>query len=108
MAEAVDDVVALLRTRRYLVLLILAGVLGAPIAAAAYWYLYLISQLQKWVFQPGYLPKALGFHGEPIWWPLPHRGPGGRAGRAGHPVSAGPGWALTGRRVPDGWAAADL
>jgi H+/Cl- antiporter ClcA len=71
MAQAVNDVVALLRTRRYLVLLILAGVLGAPIAAAAYWYLYLIGQLQKWVFQPDYLPKALGFHGEPIWWPLP-------------------------------------
>ncbi len=71
MTEAVADVVALLRTRKYLVLLLLAGVLGAPIAAVAYWYLYLIGEMQKWVFQPGYLPKALGFHGEPIWWPVP-------------------------------------
>jgi H+/Cl- antiporter ClcA len=71
MVNAAVDVVALLRTRRYLVLLILAGVLGAPIAAAAYWYLYLISELQKWLFQPNYLPQWLGFDGEPTWWPIP-------------------------------------
>ena len=108
MAEAVNDVVALLRTRRYLVLLILAGVLGAPIAAAAYWYLYLISQLQKWVFQPDYLAEGARLPWRADLVAAPHRGPGGRAGRAGHPVSARPGWALTGRWVPHEWAAADL
>src|SRR5215471_2110221 len=71
MVDAAVDVVALLRTRRYLVLLVLAGILGAPIAAAAYWYLYLISELQKWLFEPNYLPQWLGFDGEPIWWPIP-------------------------------------
>jgi H+/Cl- antiporter ClcA len=71
MTGAVVDAVALLRTRNYLVLLVLAGVLGAPIAAIAYWYLYLVGELQKWVYQPAYLPQALGFHGEPIWWPVP-------------------------------------
>ena len=40
-------------------------------AAAAYWFLDLVGNLQKWIFNPAYLPKALGFHGEPVWWPLP-------------------------------------
>ena len=65
------DVLALLRERRYLVLLIIVAILAVPIAAAAYWFLYLVSDMQKWVFNPAYLPKALGFHGEPTWWPLP-------------------------------------
>ncbi len=65
------DVVARLRSRSYLVLLILAAVLGVPIAAAAYWFLYLVSDLQKWLYQSDYLPKALGFHGTPVWWPIP-------------------------------------
>ncbi len=68
---APGDVLALLRTRNYLVLLVFAGVLGVPIAAAAYWFLYLVADLQKWIYQPGYLPKWLGFHGTPIWWPVP-------------------------------------
>jgi hypothetical protein len=67
LADAAADVVALLRSRDYLVLLVLAVILGIPIAAAAYWFLYLVSDLQKWLFQPDYLLKALGFHGEPIW-----------------------------------------
>jgi H+/Cl- antiporter ClcA len=65
------DVVARLRSRSYLVLLVLAAVLGAPIAAAAYWFLYLVGDLQKWLYQPDYLPQALGFHGTPAWWPIP-------------------------------------
>jgi H+/Cl- antiporter ClcA len=68
---SVTDAVALLRTRQYLTLLLLAAILGAPIAAAAYWFLYLVNDLQKWIFQPDYLLKALGFHSEPIWWPIP-------------------------------------
>jgi chloride channel protein, CIC family len=71
MPEAVGDAVSMLRTRRYLVLLVLAAVLGVPIAAVAYWYLYLVADLQKWLFQPDYLPKWLGFNGVPIWWPIP-------------------------------------
>ena len=56
---------------RYLVLLSSPAFSACRFAAAAYWYLYLVAELQKWVFKPAYLPKALGFHGEPIWWPLP-------------------------------------
>jgi H+/Cl- antiporter ClcA len=65
------DVVARLRSRSYLVLLVLAAILGVPVAAAAYWFLYLVGDLQKWLYQSDYLPKALGFHGTPVWWPIP-------------------------------------
>ena len=65
------DILALLRSRSYLALLVIVAVLGVIVAAAAYWFLDLVANLQKWIFNPAYLPKALGFHGEPIWWPLP-------------------------------------
>ena len=65
------DVVALLKSRSYINLLVLVAILGAPIAAVAYWFLYLVSDLQKWVFDAQYLPKWLGFHGVPTWWPIP-------------------------------------
>ncbi len=68
---SVPDVVSLLRSRNYLVLLVIAAILGVVVAVAAYWFLYLVSDLQRWIFNPAYLPKALGFHGEPVWWPLP-------------------------------------
>jgi H+/Cl- antiporter ClcA len=51
--------------------LVIVAILGVPISAGAYWYLYLVSDLQKWIFNPDYLLKALGFHGEPSWWPVP-------------------------------------
>ena len=65
------DILALLRSRSYLALLVIVAVLGVIVAAAAYWFLDLVAYLQKWIFNPAYLPKALGFHSEPIWWPLP-------------------------------------
>ena len=65
------DVLALLRSRQYLALLVIVAILGVIVAAAAYWFLDLVGYLQKWIFNPAYLPKALGFHGEPVWWPLP-------------------------------------
>jgi H+/Cl- antiporter ClcA len=65
------DVLALLRSRNYLALLVIVAILGVIVAAAAYWFLWLVGELQKWIFNPAYLPKALGFHGEPVWWPLP-------------------------------------
>jgi H+/Cl- antiporter ClcA len=67
---APGDVVALLRTRSYLVLLIFAAILGVLVAAVAYWFLYLVNELQKWLYQPAYLPKWLGFDSTPSWWPI--------------------------------------
>jgi H+/Cl- antiporter ClcA len=62
------DPLALLRTRRYLALLVLAAILGVPIAALAYGFLKLVDLLQNEIFT--HLPNGLGFHGEPLWWPL--------------------------------------
>jgi H+/Cl- antiporter ClcA len=63
------DPAALLRSRRYIGLLILAAILGVPISAAAYGFLALVSGLQEWLFTD--LPGTLGFDGTPLWWPLP-------------------------------------
>jgi H+/Cl- antiporter ClcA len=58
----------MVRTRRYVALLILAAVLGVVISFLIYWFLKLIADVQSWAFTD--LPKSLGFHGEPAWWPL--------------------------------------
>src|ERR1700722_5471854 len=64
-----QDPQALLRSKSYLRLLVLAAVLGAPVSAAAYGFLQLVAYLQGEVFT--HLPDGLGFHGAPPWWPLP-------------------------------------
>ena len=64
-----SDPLALLRSRSYLVLLVLAAIIGVIVSAAAYFFLALISKLQGWIFTS--LPSGLGFHSEPIWWPIP-------------------------------------
>ncbi len=65
-----NDPLAALRSRSYVGLLALSGLLGAPIAVAAYWFLDLVTHLNQWIFVDP-VPKWLGFHGAPIWWPLP-------------------------------------
>ncbi|HTP15701.1 MAG TPA: chloride channel protein [Streptosporangiaceae bacterium] len=63
------DPLALLRSRSYVALLVLAAIIGVPVSAAAYFFLALVSKLQGWIFTD--LPKDLGFHAEPLWWPIP-------------------------------------
>jgi H+/Cl- antiporter ClcA len=63
------DPAALLRSRGYLTLLVLAAIIGAPISVVAYGFLTLVSKLQQWIFTD--LPKGLGFDGAPLWWPVP-------------------------------------
>lgn len=63
------DPLAVMRSRGYLILLILAALIGAPLAAVAFGFLQAVSHLQKELFTD--LPTSLGFHGEPVWWPLP-------------------------------------
>ena len=58
----------LLRSRGYLLVLVVAAVIGAPIALASYWFLQLSGHLQSWIFVD--LPKALGL-AAPMWWPVP-------------------------------------
>jgi H+/Cl- antiporter ClcA len=62
------DPLALLRSRSYVALLALAVIIGAPISAAAYFFLAFVTKMQGWVFTD--LPHGLGFPTEPLWWPL--------------------------------------
>jgi H+/Cl- antiporter ClcA len=66
--EPPADPLAMLRTRRYIVLLVLAAIVGVPIAVAAHYFLWFIENLQEWVFSD--LPDGLGFDGAPTWWPV--------------------------------------
>jgi len=90
------DPLALLRTKSYLALLVLAAMLGVPISAVAYGFLKLIDYLQGEVFT--HLPSGLGFHGTPRWWPIPALAVGGLLvgltirylpGKGGHSPAAG-------------------
>jgi H+/Cl- antiporter ClcA len=69
------DPVVVLRSRRYLVLLLLGAIIGVPVSAISWGFLALVSKLQGWLYHS--LPSGLGFHGEPIWWPLPLLGVAG-------------------------------
>jgi H+/Cl- antiporter ClcA len=61
---------ALLRSKDYARLLILAGLIGVPISALAFFFLKLVAELQKLMFTD--LPTdVLGFDSTPAWWPLP-------------------------------------
>jgi H+/Cl- antiporter ClcA len=68
-AAVAADPMALLRSRSYVQLLVLAGLIGIPVSVVAYWFLKLVSWLQENFFQT--IPKAIGFAGTPAWWPLP-------------------------------------
>ncbi|HUY66507.1 MAG TPA: chloride channel protein [Acidimicrobiales bacterium] len=64
-----SDPMALLKSRSYIQLLVLAALIGVPVSAVAYGFLKLVSLLQNWFFVT--LSGELGFHGVPAWWPLP-------------------------------------
>jgi H+/Cl- antiporter ClcA len=63
------DPFALLRSRAYVRLLVLAALIGVPISAVAYGFLKLVAWLQESLFTD--LPESLGFDAPPTWWPLP-------------------------------------
>jgi chloride channel protein, CIC family len=63
-----SDLLELLRSRSYLVLLVLAAIIGVIVSAVAYFFLALVTKLQGWIFIS--LPSGLGFHSEPPWWPI--------------------------------------
>src|SRR3954453_21536336 len=66
--SAPPNPLAVMRSRSYLGVLVLAVVLGAPISAAAFGFLKLTTLLQQWTFTD--LPHALGYGTAPAWWPL--------------------------------------
>jgi H+/Cl- antiporter ClcA len=68
-SSARPDPMAVLRSRAYIRLLVVAAILGVPISAAAYGFLALVNYLQQELFT--HLPHGLGLSTVPAWWPLP-------------------------------------
>src|SRR5262249_12001916 len=62
-ASMPDDPMAVLRSRRYLGLLVTAAILGVPISVAAYFFLWAVNHGHQWLFEA--LPTALGFETVP-------------------------------------------
>src|SRR6476659_7219142 len=59
-----------LRSKEFVVVLVLAAVVGVIASLAAWCFLELIFYIQQWVFTD--IPKDLGYdHGTPLWWYLP-------------------------------------
>ncbi len=63
------DPVALLRSPSYVVLLLFGAIVGAPIAAVAYFFLKGVAEAQTYLYST--LPGDLGFDAQPSWWPIP-------------------------------------
>ena len=68
-STAAVDVPALIRSRRYWLLLVLAAAVGVVVSLASWAFLELIHAIQQSVYDD--LPSALGFDTAPWWWPLP-------------------------------------
>jgi H+/Cl- antiporter ClcA len=68
-ASTPDKSLEAMRSRQYLGLLFFAALLGVPISAAAYCFLWAIKHGQQWIFEA--LPTILGFSTAPVWWPMP-------------------------------------
>ncbi|WP_406141521.1 chloride channel protein [Streptomyces anulatus] len=68
-AATPPDPLALVRSRKYVVLLVLAALIGIPISAVAFGFLALVSELQSLTYTD--LPHGLGFSETPSWWPIP-------------------------------------
>jgi H+/Cl- antiporter ClcA len=66
---AAPDPAALMRSRRFVFLLVLAAILGVVASLAAWGFLELVSEMQGWIYDD--LPDAVGFGSTPVWWPVP-------------------------------------
>ena len=90
------DPLAPLRSRSYLALLALAAIIGVPVSAAAFGFLALVNKLQGWIYTS--LPRGLGFHATPVWWPIPLLAISG-----GHPVTVAGEWSPAGLTALTAW-----
>ncbi len=60
---------AVIRSKPYLLALVLAAVLGIPISAVAYGFLAAVTKIQDYLFAD--LPNDIFTGGIPAWWPVP-------------------------------------
>jgi H+/Cl- antiporter ClcA len=58
-----------MRSKQFVVLLVLAAVVGVVASLVAWWFLQSVHQLQDGIFHD--LPQDLGYDHTPQWWPLP-------------------------------------
>jgi H+/Cl- antiporter ClcA len=63
------DPSTLIRSRRYRVLLLYAGVVGMVVSAASWCFLEAVHQIEVWVYDD--LPGKAGYDKAPEWWSLP-------------------------------------
>ncbi|MBK5111978.1 MAG: chloride channel protein, partial [Thermoleophilia bacterium] len=63
------DPASVIRSRQFVVLLVLASIVGVIASVAAWAFLELIYYAQVWVFTD--IPNDLGYDSAPIWWSLP-------------------------------------
>ena len=71
-----EQVTQTLRSRRFVVLLVIVAVVGVVVSLAAWSFLEAIHQIQQELFT--HLPNALGYtNGPPLWWYLPVLAVGG-------------------------------
>ena len=68
-AAASPDPVELLRSRRYLVLVVFGAIVGVLVAVVAYFFLKAVGEAQHYIFTT--LPGEVGYDAEPVWWPAP-------------------------------------
>jgi H+/Cl- antiporter ClcA len=59
----------LIRSRRYRVLLLVAGLVGIVVSAASWCFLEAVHQIEVWVYED--LPGKVGYDHAPEWWSLP-------------------------------------
>ncbi len=68
-AAPAADPGALIRSKSYRVLLVMAAVIGVLVSFASWCFLELVHWIQQEVYKT--LPSGLGLHPVPWWWPLP-------------------------------------
>src|SRR5436190_13193168 len=68
-AASPGDPASIIRSRRFVVLLVLAALIGVVASLAAWCFLELIHQIQVGVYTD--LPKDFGYDTAPDWWSLP-------------------------------------
>src|SRR6478672_9242663 len=63
------DPKALIRSRQYRVLLVLAALVGLLVSTASWLFLEAVHEIEIEVYEN--LPHDLGYEHVPLWWPLP-------------------------------------
>jgi H+/Cl- antiporter ClcA len=67
-ASSTPDPATILRSKSYAALLVLAAILGVPIAVFSYFFLYIVNKVQAWIYTD--LPSHFSAGILRTWWPV--------------------------------------